>query len=254
MKTSRKKNATAAAVLAIALAIAGQSWFACATEEVPASIFADDPRGLYSRKAPSRDGIGKIYMGREISFVLGHSGVRWLERPEREQEERPNQLVELLALAPDDVVADIGAGSGYLSFRIAEKLPQGKVLAVDIQPEMLAEIEKRAEERGVSNIVPVLGTVVDPNLPKGQVDAALMVDAYHEFSHPREMIEGIVEGLKPGGLIFLVEYRAEDPDVPMKPLHKMTEAQARKEMAAVGLTFVENREGLPWQHLLIFSK
>jgi ubiquinone/menaquinone biosynthesis C-methylase UbiE len=193
-------------------------------------------------------------MGREISFTLGHRGIQWLERPERAAEERPDQLVDLLDLADDTVIADIGAGSGYLTFRIQPRVLRGKVVAVDIQPEMLANVEAKRDELGISNVETVLGTEGDPNLPDRSIDAALMVDAYHEFSHPREMMEGIVRALVPGGRVYLVEYRAEDPHVPMLPLHKMSEKQARLEMAAVGLEFVENKEGLPWQHILVFRK
>jgi SAM-dependent methyltransferase len=214
----------------------------------------EDARELYERKSASRDGIGKVYMGREISFVLDHRGIRWLERPEREVQERPDLLVELLELAPDTIIADVGAGSGYFTFRLQPEVPDGKVVAVDIQQEMLDVVEDRRAKLGVSNVETVLGTLLDPGLPERSIDAALMVDAYHEFSHPREMMEGIVRALVPGGRLYLVEYRAEDPEVPMLPLHKMTEKQARREMAAVGLEFVENRAGLPWQHILVFRK
>ena len=223
---------------------------ACAVGSPP----DDSGGGVYEYTSPSRDGIGKVYMGREISFVLGHRGIAWLERQEREAEERPDRMVELLDLSPDTIIADVGAGSGYLTFRLQREVPRGKVLAVDIQPEMLAAVEVRKAELGVENVETVLGTETDPGLLNGSIDAALMVDAYHEFSHPREMMEGIVRALVPGGRVYLVEYRAEDPDVPMLPLHKMTEAQARREMAAVGLEFVENRAGLPWQHVLVFRK
>lgn len=214
----------------------------------------DDRQDFYKFKTPSRDGTGKVYMGREISFVLDHRGVKWLERSERASDERPDLLVDLLRLAPDEVIADIGAGSGYLTFRIQPEVPRGKVVAVDIQPEMLTRVEMTREKLDVSNVETVLGTETDPNLPEESIDAALMVDAYHEFSHPREMMEGIVRALVPGGRVYLVEYRAEDPDVPMLPLHKMSVRQARREMAAVGLEFVENRKGLPWQHVLVFRK
>ncbi len=208
----------------------------------------------YTTGRASRDGIGKFYMGREISFVLGHRGIPWLEREERAIEEQPDRLVELLALAPDTVIADIGAGSGYITFRLAQRVPEGKVVAVDIQQEMLDAVTARKRELGVTNVETHLGTITDPGLPAASIDAAIMVDAYHEFSHPREMMQGIAEALVPGGRVYLVEYRAEDPEVPMLPLHKMTEAQARKELAAVGLELVENRDGLPWQHLMVFRK
>ncbi len=208
----------------------------------------------YSYDAPSRDGTGKFYMGREISQVMGHRGAGWLERSSREAEERTDLLLAGLPLEPDSVAADIGAGTGYFSLPMAGRVPQGRVLAVDIQPEMLDMLAARAREAGLDNIEPVLGVVDDPRLPAGQVDLVLMVDAYHEFSHPREMMRGIVRGLKPGGHVVLVEYRAEDPKVPIKRLHKMTEAQAIEEMKAVGLRWVENRDLLPQQHFMVFRK
>ena len=208
----------------------------------------------YSQRRPSRDGIGKLYMGREISFVMGHQGVDWLERRGREREERTDLVVDGMELAPDAIVADIGAGSGHFTFRISSRVPEGRVLAVDIQPEMLVAIEKRQRQGPFLNVETVLGTETEPNLPAASVDAVLMVDAYHEFSYPREMMVSTVEALRPGGQVFLVEYRSEDPTVPILPLHKMTESQARLEMEAVGLEFVENRAMLPQQHFLIFRK
>ena len=218
----------------------------------PATI--PDTSQVYTNRQPSRDGIGKVYMGREISRVMGHRGAEWLERPTRQAEEQPDLLVRNLPLEPTDVVADIGAGTGYFAFLINPLVPQGKCLAVDIQPEMLTVIRQRMEERGVPNVVPVLGSITDPNLPEGGVDLVLMVDAYHEFSHPREMMEAIVKALKPGGLVVLVEFRGEDPGVRRNPLHKMTQAQARREMAAVGLRWRETRDILPQQHFMIFVK
>lgn len=215
---------------------------------------ARDAKPVYQTRPASPDGIGKFYMGREIAQVMGHQGAAWLERAEREEEERPDRLVELMALRPSDVVADIGAGTGYFSFRMSAKVPQGKVLAVDIQPEMLDLLKDAAKARRVTNVVPVLGKIDDPNLAALTVDVALMVDAYHEFDHPREMMDGIVKALKPGGRVVLVEYRGEDPDVPIKPLHKMTENQAKKEMSAVGLEHVKTLPDLPRQHVMIFRK
>ena len=209
---------------------------------------------VYEYGEATRDGIGKFYMGREIAQVMGHLGAPWLERKEREEEEQPQKLIELMDPRPTDVVADVGAGTGYFTFRIAPSVPEGKVLAVDVQPQMLAMLRRTAERRGVKNVEPVRGKVDDPNLPEAGVDVALMVDAYHEFEHPREMMQGIVRGLKPGGRVVLVEYRAEDPDVPIKPLHKMSEAQAIKEMAAVGLKHVKTHPDLPRQHVMVFEK
>jgi ubiquinone/menaquinone biosynthesis C-methylase UbiE len=208
----------------------------------------------YTRKQPSRDGTGKVYMGREMSQVVGHTAVRWLERPEREREELPNEVMKNLELKPADVVADIGAGSGYFSFRMASEVPEGKVLAVDIQKEMLSYINIKKKENGHENVETILGTIDDTKLPEGQVDAVLMVDAYHEFSHPREMMESIVKGLKSGGRVILLEYRGEDPTVPIKPLHKMTQKQAIREMEAVGLKHKETRDFLPRQHFMVFVK
>ena len=209
----------------------------------------------YTKLYPaSADGIGKVYMGREISQVMGHLGAGWLERPGREAEEKPATLIENLGLEPGMTVADIGAGTGYFTFRLAEQVGQGQVLAVDIQPEMLEKLEAGEAQRGLTNVQPVLGAIDDPKLPTGEVDLVLMVDAYHEFSHPKEMMDGIVKGLKPGGRVALVEYRGEDDTIDIKPLHKMTQAQAKKEMAAAGLKFVETLEVLPTQHLMIFEK
>ena len=207
-------------------------------------------------EAPERrtTGIGKFYMDREISFVMGHRAAGWLNRPERIQEEMPDAVVENMNLEPDHVVADIGAGSGYFSFRIAANVPDGKVLAVDIQPEMLQLIEGQMGEQEVSNIEGVLGAVDNPNLPANSIDAAIMVDAYHEFSHPFEMIDGIYQALKPGGRIFLLEYRGEDPSVPIRPLHKMTEEQVVREMSVFGLDWTDTLDFLPWQHMMIFTK
>jgi ubiquinone/menaquinone biosynthesis C-methylase UbiE len=219
----------------------------------PASAPATQPHYVYAKRR-SADGIGKIYMGREIAQVMGHTGADWLDRPEREKEEAPRKAIEMMQLKPTDVVADIGAGSGYFSFLMAERVPKGKVFAQDIQQEMLDLILQRAKEKGVKNVEPILGTVTDPKLPDNSVDVVLFVDSYHEFDHPFEMMTAIVKALKPGGRVVQLEYRGEDPEVPIKPHHKMTEAQARKEMEAVGLKFVENRKGLPRQHMLIFEK
>jgi ubiquinone/menaquinone biosynthesis C-methylase UbiE len=220
----------------------------------PATRPATNVADVYKLVLPSPDGIGKVYMGREIAQVMGHPGADWLERQERDREEQPSKAIELMQLRPTDVVADIGAGSGYFSFRIAKKVPRGKVLANDIQQEMLDLITRAAKEKHVTNVEAILGTVDDPKLPDGAVDVALMVDSYHEFDHPREMMLGIVKGLKPGGRVIDIEYRAEDPAVMIKPHHKMSVAQVRKEMEAVGLRFVKSIEDLPQQHMIILEK
>jgi len=215
----------------------------------------DTAESMYSfGTSTSADGTGKFYQGREIAQVMGHQGAGWLERSEREEEERTDLLIKAMELEPTDVVADIGAGSGYFTFRMSPLVPRGKVLAVDIQPEMLAMIEGKMEDEDAENIRTILGTVQDPKLPKDSVDWVLLVDAYHEFSHPYEMMSQIAASLSPSGKVALVEYRAEDPSIRIKPKHKMTEAQAVKEMQAVGLELVENKDMLPQQHLMIFQK
>ena len=208
----------------------------------------------YSFKAPSRDGIGKVYLGREISQVMGHRGARWLERATRVREELPDRVVSEMELEPGARVADIGAGTGYFTFRIAGLVPQGTVYAVDIQQEMLDIIRMRMDDRSINNVLPVKGKIDNPQLPPNSIDAVLLVDAYHEFSHPYEMMQGIVRALRPGGKLFLIEYRGEDPRVQIKRLHKMTQAQAVKEMRAVGLEWVETKDFLPTQHFMIFTK
>ncbi len=220
---------------------------ACRDEAPP----AEPP---YQFQVPSTDGIGKVYMGREIARVMGHEGAAWLERESRRDTELPDRVVDALDLDSNSVVADIGAGTGYFTFRIAPRVPGGRVLSVDIQPEMLAIIEVRRDSLGLPNVVSVPGTERDPNLPADSVDVALIVDSYHEFSYPREMTEQIARALRPGGRLVLVEYRGEDATLGIKKLHTMTEAQVRREMDAVGLRFRENRTVLPQQHLLIFEK
>jgi SAM-dependent methyltransferase len=222
----------------------------------PAQVQADfdNNESYYQLGEASRDGIGKFYMGREISHVMGHLGAGWLERPNREREERTDLLLQNLALKVTDHVADLGAGTGYFSFPIAQKVGAGKVLAVDIEPEMLRLVEQRKVVDGVDNIVTVLASESSPNIPNTSVNVVLLVDAYHEFSYPREVMIGVVKGLKPGGRVVLVEYRGEDSSVPIKLLHKMTQQQAIKEMSAVGLQWLRTDDYLPQQHVMVFTK
>jgi len=208
----------------------------------------------YTNGTASPDGIGKFYHGREIAHVMGHPAIGWLERDDREKEEAPTKAINALELKEDAVIADIGAGSGYYSFRISPKVPKGKVLAVDIQPEMLEFLKKRSAELGITNVVPHLGKEDSVDLPTASLDAALMVDAYHEFSFPAEMLASLHSALKPGGRIYLLEFRAEDRKVPIKRLHKMTEAQARLELEGAGFRFISNKNELPWQHFLVFER
>ena len=237
--------------LAATLAIVAAPWIATTRAAEPTK---DRPRYEY-RKNHDPNGTGKFYMGREIAQVMGHQAAGWLERPEREREERPSLLLKALRLRPGMVVADIGAGSGYFTFRISPLVgPTGKVIAVDIQPEMLAIMRRRIREKDIRNVQLVRGTATDPKLQPRSVDLILMVDVYHEFSHPYEMTVAMVKALKPGGRMVFVEYRLEDPNVPIKLVHKMSRAQVVKEMRPHPLRLVESVNVLPWQHVLIFEK
>ena len=209
----------------------------------------------YTNRGMTLEGIGKAYMGRDIAAVMGFDGAAWLDRSARAKEEGTDKLLPLLGLKPTDVVADIGAGTGYFSFRLSPLVPQGKVYAEDIQQEMLDLIDARKAKGEGKNVITVIGGITDPRLPANGVDLILLVDVYHEFSYPREMGQAMVRALKPGGRVALVEYRGEDASVPIKDLHKMTEAQAKKEMSAVGLQWVStDSKSLPWQHVMIFAK
>ena len=222
--------------------------------QIPAGAGSGPPRYEH-RTSTDPHGTGKFYMGREISRVMGHQGASWLDRPEREVEEDPEALLDSLGIQEGMTVADIGAGSGYFSFRLARRVGAGgRVLAVDIQDEMLQIIRRRASRRNIGNVEPIRGTIQDPGLSPESVDLALMVDVYHEFSHPWEMIQGIHRALKPGGRLVLVEYRAEDPAVPILRLHKMTQDQVRREISVHPLVWVETLDLLPRQHIVIFRK
>jgi ubiquinone/menaquinone biosynthesis C-methylase UbiE len=206
------------------------------------------------RSIHNPEGIGKFYLGREIAKVMGHEGAGWLERPSRSYEEKPQNAIDNLDLKSTDIVADIGAGTGYFTFRINTLVSEGKVLAVDVQPEMLELINFVKNEENITNIETILGDIDNPNLPPSSVDIALLVDTYHEFEYPREMMLGIVEALKPGGRVILLEYRGENPMIMIKGLHKMTEKQVKKEMEAVGLVWQDTKDFLPQQHFLVFKK
>jgi ubiquinone/menaquinone biosynthesis C-methylase UbiE len=229
---------------------------------VPAFAISQEPvkdrkDGRYEWRARhDPNGIGKFYMGREIAYVMGHAAATWLERPEREVEENPKKLLEMLKLKDGEVVADIGAGSGYYTFRMAKLVgPKGKVLAVDIQKEMLDIIRERMNKENVTNVEPVLGEEADPKLKDGSVDTILLVDVYHEFAFPYEMTDKMVKALKPGGRIVFVEFRLEDQRVPIKLVHKMTEKQVLKEMAEFkDMKHAGTSEQLPWQHVITFVK
>ena len=204
---------------------------------------------------PSADGIGKLYQGREIARVMGFEGAAWLERTERQQEERADLLMAELALSPGMEVADVGAGTGYYARRIALQVgAKGKVYAVEVQPAMLRVLEATAKRPGYGNIVPVLGADDDVKLPESSIDLAVMVDVYHELAFPHEVLASIVRAVRPGGRVVFVEYRGEDFRVPIKALHKMTEQQVRLEAATKALVWERTARTLPWQHVVVFRR
>jgi ubiquinone/menaquinone biosynthesis C-methylase UbiE len=193
--------------------------------------------------------------GRPIAPVMGAAGADWLDRPEREKEENPEGALDAIGIRPGMIVADIGAGTGYMSLRLAKRVgPTGKVYANDIQSEMLRRLRQNADKAKLKNIETVLGTDVDPKLPAGQLDLVLLVDVYHEFSQPQKMLQKIRETLKPTGRLVLLEYRKEDPAIPILIVHKMTVAEVRKELEAERFIFSQVIESLPRQHILIFNR
>ena len=211
----------------------------------------------YQEKADhDPEGTGKFYLGREIAPVMGYQAAGWLERPEREKEEQPAELLKILDVKPGMAVADLGAGSGYYSFRVAKLVaPGGKVFAVDIQPEMIQLLEKKAKREKVTNVEAVRCTETDPKLAPNSCDLIFMVDVYHELSYPYEVGQKLVAALKPGGRIAFVEYRLEDEKVPIKLVHKMSERQVIREMAAFPeVAHTRTAGSLPWQHVVIFTK
>lgn len=211
-------------------------------------------KGEYTFKKESSDGTGKWYMEREIAHVMGFQGIDWLERPEREEEENTSKLLRNMEIAVGDTIADIGAGSGYHVFKMAPMAANGHIYAVDIQDEMLEAIQRKKENSTSKNISGIKGSEKSVNLPENSVDKVLMVDVYHEFDHPIEMIASVKKALRPNGKLYLIEYRGEDDSVPIKKLHKMTEEQAVKEMKAAGLRLETNIDNLPWQHCMVFVK
>lgn len=243
----RAPRAAAAALVAVlALGLA-----ACEPRSAP-----EPADGYTFRTAADDTAAVKVYMGREIAPVTAShdTSTGAADRDPRAVNEFPDRVVEALDLRPTDVVADIGAGTGYFTFRLSPRVPRGRVLAVDIMPAMLAAVEQRAAEGSIDNVETILGTEDDPRLPTASVDVALIVGSYHEFSHPREMMERIVEALRPGGRVVLVEYRAEDPTLPVPRLHTMSQEQARREMGAVGLVWRQTKDILPQQHFMVFEK
>jgi ubiquinone/menaquinone biosynthesis C-methylase UbiE len=228
-------------------------------QDAPKSTESAKPKATPKSKGrtarPSHGDSGKSYMGRPIADVMSYLGADWLIRPERVDEERPDDMLDALNLKPGMTVADVGAGVGYTSRLIAQRVgPSGTVLATDLQPQMIQMLTSNMREAGIKNVKPILCTATDCKLPEGKVDLAIMVDVYHECSHPEATLKGIRRALKPGGRLVLVEFRAEDPNVPIKPEHKMTLDQVRREIEPKGYTFKDSKEFLPWQHIIIFER
>ncbi|MCS4435341.1 class I SAM-dependent methyltransferase [Aquiflexum gelatinilyticum] len=209
---------------------------------------------IYTYKTPDRDGTGKVYLGREISQVMNFMGMSWLERSTRPQEENTELAIKNLPIDKKSVVADIGAGSGYYTFRIAKKVPEGKVYAVEIQDPAIKYLEDRSKELGFDNVITIKGTEKSPMLPDNSIDLAIMVDVYHELEYPHEVLQNIKKSLKPGGKLLLIEYRGEDPKVAIKRLHKMTVEQVTKELSANGFSLIQNGQFMKIQHFLVFEK
>ncbi len=248
------------ALLSIFLGLAATPAFA---QEAPAPA-KDEPTSSKTQAKPkpkpgprrrAHIDSGQTYMGRPIADVMSYLGAGWLFRPEREIEEQPDRMLDALKIEPGMTVADVGAGAGYQSLRLSRRVgPNGTVLATDLQPQMLRMLTANAKQAGATNIKPILCTQQDPKLPEGKVDLILLVDVYHECSEPEAALQGWRKALKPGGRLVLVEFRAEDPNVPIKPEHKMTVAQVRKEIEPQGFAFKELHDFLPWQHIIIFEK
>ena len=212
-----------------------------------------DGKVMYEFYPPSAEGTGKVYMGREIAHIMGYQGAAWLERENREKEERTDVLIKSLNLQKGMIIADVGAGTGYLSRRMADSVGKsGAVYATDVQPEMIAKL--KSFTKNYPNVKPVLSETRQVNLAANTLDMAIMVDVYHELEYPYEVVQSIIAALKPNGQLVLVEYRAESDSVPIKQTHKMTEAQVIKELTVHPLTWEKTIETLPWQHVVIFSK
>ena len=213
------------------------------------------PKAKAKTKTSGRTARPGYYQGRRIADVMSYEGAEWLIRPSRVDEEQPDKMLDALRIPEGATVADVGAGVGYTSLKIAQRVgPKGRVLATDLQPEMLRMLADNAEAAGVTNIKGIRCTPTDPKLPENAVDLIIMVDVYHECSDPEATLQGLRKALKPDGRLVLVEYRGEDPDVPIKPEHKMTLKQVRKELEPQGFVFKESLEFLPWQHLIILGK
>ncbi len=230
----------------------------------PRGLHAQTPSKINTSASPAKaaESVGeKIppplthYLGREIATTMHYTGAPWLVRESRQREEDCKQLLAALNVQRGQTICDLGCGNGFYTVQLARLVgPEGKIYAVDIQPEMLQMLRAWIKKEALTNVKPILGSPIDPRLPEGQLDLVLMVDVYHEFSHPPQMLAAIRKSLKPEGLVAIAEFRAEDPQVPILPLHKMSKAQILKEFSANGFRLVEEFDGLPWQHLMFFRR
>ena len=217
---------------------------------VTATSIAREPRADTEIPPPL-----ETYMGRRIAKTMHYLGAPWLIRENRENQERCSLMLANLGVKPGMTVCDMGCGNGFYALQMAKMVgEEGTVLGVDIQPEMLKFLTERAAEAEITNVKPILGTLADPKLPEGKVDIILCADVYHEFSHPEQMLAAMRASLAPGGVVVLLEFREEDPKVPIKPLHKMSKAQVNKELTANGFKLVKEFDKLPWQHMMFFGK
>lgn len=232
------------------IALCLSSCHACQAQQPDSSTQTDG----YTYKRPSSGGTGKVYMGREIAAIMTATGGNWLDRDSRQEEENSPRTIENMNLAPNTVVADIGAGTGFYTFQIAPKVPAGKVYAVEVQDRFVKSLESRRSKEGADNVIVVKGDSQQVNLPAGAIDIALMVDVYHELSYPKEILQAIHRALKPDGKLLLLEYKAEDPDVRIRALHKMTAEQIKKELEANGFRLQRQEDFLPIQHFMLFEK
>ncbi len=214
-----------------------------------------DPEVYVQKTSTSEGGSGRYYMNREIADVMSSEhGALWLDRPGRNVEELPNRLFDVLELNPSAIVADIGSGTGFFTFLLADIVSHGRVYSVEVQPSLVDTLSARSERLGLRNVVPVLGSEVSPNLPSGKMDLVLIVASYHEFTFPREMIQSILESLKPGARLVVVEYRLEDDTIGVEAAHRMSEEQIKREVESVGFKWRETRDVLPQQHVIIFNR